>query len=141
MRIIYLFSVILFAFFGCSDDPPAATNTGGGGGLIDGGGGGGGGGGNVTIQVQGQADGQGNYLFSIKPSVNINLASVKASVPAQQYEETIAVNSQFTAGQFEGCLQYPANVIQQGMQFTFVFTGTTVQGNANFTATTNYTIP
>src|SRR5665647_2048360 len=93
----------------------------------------------MCIRDRGQANGQGKYIFSINPSVAINLAKVKASVTAQQYEETIDVNSQFQAGSFQGCLEYPANVIQTGMQFIFLFTGTTVNGNQNFSVTTNYT--
>lgn len=102
---------------------------------------GGNGGGNVTIQVQGQADGQGNYVISINPNVAISLASVTASNPAQNYNQTININTQFQAGTFQPCLQFQANQIQAGMQFTFKFVGTTTNGNQNFNVTTNYTIP
>jgi hypothetical protein len=134
-NLFYLVIILLVIFAGCDNNTTGPVSGGG----ATGGGGGGGGTGNVTIQVQGQADGQGNYIFNINPSAAINLTSVTASVPAQQYEETFNINEQFQAGTFQGILQYPANVIQTGMQFTFKFVGTT--GGQNFDVTTNYTVP
>jgi hypothetical protein len=134
-KILITFLPLLFIFVsGCSNDSGGGSNPFGTGGTT-------GGTGNVTIQVQGQADGQGNYIFYINPSVAINLTSVTASVPAQQYEETIDINEQFQAGTLQGCIQYDANVIQSGMQFTFRFVGTITNGGQNFDVTTNYTIP
>lgn len=121
-------------YFGCNNDS-------GSGGIDPFGGGGTGGTGNVSIQVQGQADGQGNYIFSINPSAAINLTSIAASVASEQYEETIQINDQFQAGTFQGVLQYDANQIQTGLQFVFKFVGTLVDGGTNFDVTTNYTIP
>jgi len=135
MKKLIFFIPLLFLISSCSNNNSSGSNP-----LGTIGGGTGGGTGNVTIQVQGQADGQGNYIFSINPSVAINLTSVKASVAAQQYEETIQINEQFQAGTFQGVLQYDANVIQTGMQFSFEFVGTTAD-NQNFDVTTNYTIP
>ncbi len=135
-QFIYLIFTLalLITFYGCSNNDNVTNNPQGLGGL-------GGGTGNVTIQVQGQADGQGNYIFYINPSVAINLTNVTASVPAQQYEETIAINEQYQAGTLQSCIQYAENVIQTGMQFTFRFVGTITNGGQNFDVTTNYTIP
>jgi hypothetical protein len=129
--------IVIFAlsYFGCNNDSGSGgTDPFSGGGI-------GGGTGNVTIQVQGQADGQGNYIFYINPNVAITVANVTPSVAAAGYQETIDVNAQFTAGTFQGLLQYTATDVQQGQQWKFVFTGTTTNGNQAFNATTNYTIP
>lgn len=129
-----IFLVLLVTLYGCNEDNNVTNNAQGLGGL-------GSGIGNVSIQVQGQADGQGNYIFSINPSAAINLTSITASVASEQYEETIQINDQFQAGTFQGVLQYDANQIQTGLQFVFKFVGTLVDGGTNFDVTTNYTIP
>ncbi len=122
-KILILFFILITAFAGCKKNNPVNANNN-----------------NITIQVQGQEDGQGNYIFSINPNTGINLKAVLTSVAAQQYKQTIDVNKQFQAGTFQPCLQFPDNFIQDGMQFSFQFTGTTLNGNQNFGATTNYTI-
>lgn len=123
-KILTWLFVLVIAFTGCKKNNPVSTNNNN----------------NLTIQVQGQEDGQGNYIFSINPNTGINLKAVLASVAAQNYKQTIDVNKQFQAGIFQPCLQYPVDFIQEGMQFSFQFAGTTLNGNLNFGATANYTI-
>jgi hypothetical protein len=134
------FLTLLVVFYGCSNND-SVTGSGSGLGGSDGGTDVGTNSGSVTIQVKGENDGQGYYIFYIKPSVAINLESVTATVTSESYEQTIDVNTQFTAGTFQACLQYPENNIQTGLKFSFKFVGTLKSNDKAFEVTTNYTIP
>ena len=66
MKIYYklfsLFLILFIAFAGCKkNNPVSPVNN------------------NLTIQIQGEDDGQGNYIFSINPNTTINLTAVMAS--------------------------------------------------------------
>ena len=119
-----LFFLLILAFTGCKKNNPVNANNN-----------------NITIRVQGQVDGRGNYVFSINPNTGISLKAVLASIAAQQYKQTIDVNKQLQAGSFQPCLQYAIDFIQTGMQMTFEFTGTKVNTNQDFNSTSNYRIP
>lgn len=139
-KIFYLaLSLFLVALVGCNNNPTDP----GGGGLGGIGGDGNNGGGTVNIQVQGQVDGQGLYIFSLKPSANISLTTVTASVPAVPYMENFDFTGQgeWQANTYEGFLQYNATDIQQGQAWTFKLVGKTTADNKEFTVTSNYTIP
>jgi hypothetical protein len=117
---LFLLPLIVF-YFGCSNNSSSSpTSPIGGIGSPDANPGSGNNGG-VTIQVQGQDNGDGFYYFYIKPSAAIDLETVTASVAAENYNQTIDINSPFEAGSFQACLQYPSNIIKTGYKFIFQF--------------------
>ena len=136
----FVFLLSLMAIIGCDSNPTAPET----GGLGTGTGNGtGNGNGTVSIQVQGQQDGQGNYIFSLKPSVDVTLTSVTASVVAEDYTENFDFTGQgqWQAANYVGFLAYPENLIQQGQAWTFKYVGKTINDNKDFAITVNYMVP
>jgi hypothetical protein len=134
-----IFSFIILSLFvvhfGCDND--GGTGSGG-----FGGGGGGGGGGAVTFQVSTQQGQQGGINFQFKPSTNVTVTQVTASLPAQQFNDVIQgdgttvfdTQNGFSIGEYQG--------VASGQQWTFNVQGKI--GNAQgqtFNVNTNFTVP
>jgi len=130
-----------FYLIGCKND--AVTNpTGGGIGGI-GGGGGGGGTGNVTFTVsttQGSQQGLTNFVF--KPSTNVTVTTVVASLPAQNFtftetnpnpDEVFNTTDGFQIVDYQG--------VAAGQQWTFKITGKIGSSTGQaYDVTVNYTV-
>ncbi len=142
--ILLLLSMCTIFFFGCSNDSGNPTGVGGVGGT-GGDTGGGNNTGNVNIEVGVAQDNQGNILFGFNPGAAITIATIVVSQADQGINETI--NNPDPTQQFEPVqagnyysFYQPQQQLQTGQQWSFKFTGTIVQGGANYTKTINYTV-
>ena len=82
------------------------------------------------------------YNFQFQPAVDVKLNYLIASLPAQQFTDSVPnpdPNFTFSAAQSHGWHAYTG--VQSGQQWTFKFNGTTVSNNQAFTSTVNFTIP
>ncbi|SRR5690606_18024658 len=95
----------------------------------------------VGFTMQGTGNNQ-SYNFQFKPSVDVKLNYLVATLPAFQFVDSIAntdPNTTFSASQFYGWYDYSG--VESGQQWTFRFNGTTVSNNQAFTSTVNFTTP
>ena len=119
---------------GCSN----SDVTGPGGGL---GGPGGPGGTTVSFTMQGAGNNQ-SYEFQFKPSVDVKLNYIIASLPAFGFRDSIPNGTPatvFTTTQFYNW--YPYTGVESGQQWTFTFNGTINSDNQAFTSSVNFTTP
>lgn len=137
--ILYLISFVLIVGAACSDDAGGTITD-----PFGGGGTGGDGTGNVTISVSFKGDQQGGGIFSGTPSVAIKVSKITASIPAQQYTESLQFDGTtvVNANVSEDFIQYQANSgIASGQQWTFLFEGTLASNNQAYSVTSNFVIP
>lgn len=95
----------------------------------------------VNFTIQGSGNNQ-SYNFQFKPSVDVKLNYLVATLPAFQFVDSIAntdPNATFSASQFYGWYDYQG--VEPGQQWTFRFGGTTVSNNQAFTSSVNFTTP
>jgi hypothetical protein len=106
-----------------------------------GGGPGGPGGNTVNFTMQGAGNNQ-SYEFQFKPSVDVKLNYLIASLPAFGFRDSIpngTPSTVFSSTQFYNW--YPYTGVESGQQWTFTFNGTTNSNNQAFTSTVNFTTP
>jgi hypothetical protein len=117
---------------GCSNDD-TTTN---GGGIVPGGGGTAA----ISYTISGTRD-QTNYTFNAAPSVDTKISKVIASLPGQNFSDTITADPTVT---FTGGTVYEISTytgVDAGQAWVFTFTGTIVSSNQAYTVTSNFTVP
>ncbi len=143
--ILVLLTMCTISFFGCSNDSGNPTGVGG----VGGSGGDTGGGnntGNVTLDIGLAQDNQGSIFFGVNPDVAITITTIVVTQAAQGINETITnpdPAQQFEpvqSGNYYTFYEPQQQQLQTGQQWTFKFTGTIVQGGANYSKTVNYTV-
>lgn len=98
--------------------------------------------GNTTFSMSQQTGTGGAIDFLAKPSVDVKLTKVVCNLPSSAVSDTVVIttpNYTFSKDSFYIVNSYTG--VQTGQQWNFVYTGSTVSGNAGFTVTTNYTVP
>lgn len=125
---IKIFFVILITYFsGCGD-----SSTGPGGGLT---------GGNITFGIQGQGD-PNSYTFSFQPSVNAKLTGIIASLPAQNFFDTLVNNNvDYVFSKDTVYSLDPYIGVQQGQVWNFNFIGKYASNNSDFNVNSGFTVP
>lgn len=105
---------------------------------------GGGGGNTVTFTMTGAVDPNNsqNYNFGFKPSVDVKLTTLIASLAAQGFADTIQNgNPTYNFSKDTTYLFGPYTGIQTGQAWSFKFTGTVTSSNTAYTSTSNFTVP
>jgi len=124
MKTIYLYIVlILFVVASsCNDDPIGPGS-------------------NVTFRIEGQGDPT-SYTFGFQPSVDIRLSSIIASLPSENFFDTLVNNN--AAYVFSKDTVYtldPYTGVLQGQVWSFTFAGSTAITNSSYNITTNFNVP
>jgi len=124
MKTFYLSIILLLLVLAssCSDDPIGPGNI-------------------VTFVIEGQGDPT-SYTFGFRPSVNITLSSIIASLPSENFYDTL-VNFN-TAYVFSNDTNYTLESytgVLQGQVWSFTFAGSTASNNSAFTNITNFQVP
>lgn len=126
--LLTIFSALVFVW-GCKDDS-GGTNPFGPGGS-----------GTVTFTMQGQGT-QTAYSFYFQPSVNVKVTRILASLPAQNYTDTIPnSNASYVFSKDSAYTWYTYSGVNSGQQWSFTFTGTIASDNSAYTASSNFTVP
>ncbi|MCB0725102.1 MAG: hypothetical protein KDC73_10375 [Ignavibacteriae bacterium] len=134
MKILYLVLVVFISVYiaGCNNsdvvDPNSGINGTGTGNTV-----------NFTMQGSGTSQ---SYDFQFTPGVDVKLNYLIASLPAQQFSDSVPntnPSTVFSSGQSYSW--YPYTGVQTGQQWSFTFNGTTVSSNQSFTSTVSFTIP
>ncbi len=101
----------------------------------------GGTGGDVTFTMTGQGNST-SYYFYFKPSVDVKITRLLASLPAQNYTDTATNNNvNYIFSKDTAYTWYEYTGINSGQIWTFTFTGTIASNNTAYTASSNFTVP
>jgi len=101
----------------------------------------GGTGGDVTFTMTGQGNAN-EYYFYFKPSVDVKITRLLASLPAQNYTDTATNNNvNYIFSKDTAYTWYNYTGINSGQQWTFTFTGSTASNNTAYTVSSNFTVP
>lgn len=125
--ILLVIIVLTLSLYSCGSDSTT------GGGPI-----GPGGGGAVTFTMSGQGD-INNYNFGFKPSVDVKISRIVASV--QGFADTVASDPNYVYSKDTTYSWYGYSGVQQGQAWTFTFTGSLVSNNQAYTVNSGFTIP
>ncbi len=134
MKIFFLILAIFVSVYitGCNNNAVTDPNSG-----I----GGTGTGNTVNFTMNGSGTTQ-SYNFTFQPQVDVRLNYLIASLPAQQFSDSVpntTPSTVFSSSQAYGWYDYSG--VQSGQQWTFKFNGSTVNNNQAFTSTVNFTVP